>query len=162
MGIMAIDWELIFTSANGFALLCWLVLVLAPARDKVLPWLFYCGTGLLALAYTVLIIPMMAGMIDAGAPPGAAGGMPDFNTLAGVMALFDSKGGTTIGWIHYLAFDLFVGMWVSRNADRRGIHRLIQIPVLFLVLMFGPIGLTLYLVLRQFVGQKPDNALVPH
>jgi Domain of unknown function (DUF4281) len=106
--------------------------------------------------------PVNDGMIDAGALPGAAGGTPDFTTLAGVMALFESKGGTTIGWIHYLAFDLFVGIWVARNADRRGIHRLLQIPILFLVLMFGPIGLMLYLIVRQFVGQKPENAFVPH
>jgi Domain of unknown function (DUF4281) len=162
MGDVMMDWELIFTSANRFAIVCWLVLAFAPARDKVLPYLLYLGCGLLTLTYTVLIIPMMAGMIDAGAPPGAAGGTPDFNTLAGVMALFDSKGGTTIGWIHYLAFDLFVGIWVSRNADRRGIHRLVQIPVLFLTLMFGPIGLLLYLILRQFIGRPQENALVPH
>jgi hypothetical protein len=162
MDIMAMDWELIFASTNSFALVCWLVLAFAPARDKVLPWLLYLGSGLLALTYTVLIIPMMAGMIDAGAPPGAAGGAPDFTSLAGVMHLFISKGGTTIGWIHYLAFDLFIGMWIARNADRRGIHRFIQIPLLFLTLMFGPIGLVLYLILRQFVGQQQENALVPH
>jgi hypothetical protein len=162
MDIMAMDWELIFTSANRFALICWLVLAFAPARDRVLPWLFYLGSGLLALTYTLLIIPMMTGIIDAAAPPGSAGGTPDFTSLAGVMSLFDSKGGTTIGWIHYLAFDLFVGMWIARNADRRGIHRLVQIPVLFLTLMFGPIGLLVYLILRQFIGQKPENSLVPH
>jgi Domain of unknown function (DUF4281) len=159
---MRVDWELIFGAANNWALLCWLVLAFAPARNKVLSWLFILGTGLLALTYTMLIIPLMTGMIDAGALPGAAGGTPDFTTLAGVMALFESKGGTTIGWIHYLAFDLFVGIWVARNADRRGIHRLVQIPILFLVLIFGPIGLMLYLIVRQFVGQKPENAFVPH
>jgi Domain of unknown function (DUF4281) len=159
--MMTVNWELIFTITNRLALLCWLVLAFAPARDRVLPWLFYGGCGILALSYTVLIIPMMLGMIDAVAPPNAAGGAPDFTTLAGVMALFDSKGGTTIGWIHYLAFDLFVGIWVSRNADRRDIRRIVQIPVLFVVLMFGPIGLTLYLLLRQFLGQKPENSLLP-
>lgn len=158
---MAMDWELIFTVTNRLAILCWLVLAFAPARDKVLPWLFYLGTGILALTYTVLIIPMMAGVIDAGAMPGASGGAVDFTTLPGVMALFDTRGGATIGWIHYLAFDLFVGIWVARNADLRAIHRLIQVPILVLVLMFGPIGMTLYLILRQFVGQKPNNALVP-
>jgi Domain of unknown function (DUF4281) len=162
MGMTAMNWELIFITVNRFALLCWLVLAFAPWRERVTPWLLYLGTGGLALTYTALIIPMMAGWIDAGAPPGATGGTPDFTTLSGVMALFDSKGGTTIGWIHYLAFDLFVGIWVSRNADRRAIHRLVQIPLLFVVLMFGPIGLTLYLILRQFMGQKPNNAVVPH
>ena len=85
----------------------------------------------------------------------------DFTTLAGVQALFDSQGGATIGWIHYLAFDLFVGIWAARNADRRGIKRIVQVPLLFFILMAGPLGLTLYLVLRQLVGQKPENSTVP-
>ena len=85
----------------------------------------------------------------------------DFTTLDGVMALFDSRGGAMIGWIHYLAFDLFVGIWTARNADRRGIHRLVQGPILFFIFMLGPLGLTLYLVTRQFLGQRTENAVVP-
>jgi hypothetical protein len=75
--------------------------------------------------------------------------------------LFDSRGGATIGWIHYLAFDLFVGIWAARNADRRGIHRLVQAPILFFIFMLGPLGLTLYLVTRQFLGQRVENAVAP-
>ena len=68
------------------------------------------------------------------------------------MALFDSPGGATIGWIHYLAFDLFVGTWISRNADAHKISRWFQIPILFFTLMAGPIGLLLYHLLRQLKG----------
>jgi hypothetical protein len=68
-------------------------------------------------------------------------GAEDFTTLAGVQALFDSQGGATIGWIHYLAFDLFVGIWVARNADRHGYLRIVQIPILFFVFMAGPFTL---------------------
>ena len=49
----------------------------------------------------------LAGTIDAG---GTGGG--NFTTRAGVMKLFDSPGGATLGWTHYLAFDLFTGMWI--------------------------------------------------
>jgi hypothetical protein len=149
-------WETIFTVANTYALLCWLILALAPKRDQILPYVFYGGCAILSLTYAGLIIPLMAGLID---PAGATGS--DFTTLAGIMALFDSKGGATIGWIHYLAFDLFVGIWVARNADRRGINRIIQVPMLFFVLMVGPLGLILYLLLRQFVGQKVGNSIMP-
>ena len=98
----------------------------------------------------------MSGTLNAAGSTGA-----DFTTLDGVMALFDSRGGATIGWIHYLAFDLFVGIWAARNADRRGIHRLVQGPILFFIFMLGPLGLTLYLVTRQFLGQRTENAVVP-
>jgi Domain of unknown function (DUF4281) len=152
-------WDAIFGYANLWAMLCWLVLAAAPKREIILPYIFYFGCGLLALSYAGLIIPLMAGWISDGGLPGRDS--PDFTTLSGVMALFDSPGGATIGWIHYLAFDLFVGIWIARNADRRGIHRLVQLPVLFATLMVGPVGLLLYLCVRQLTGKKPDDSLLP-
>jgi Domain of unknown function (DUF4281) len=154
---MIMPWEKIFEVANIWAILCWLVLGFAPKREAVLPYLFYLGSGLLAITYAGLIIPLMAGLIDPGGPQSG-----DFSSLAGVMALFDSKGGATIGWIHYLAFDLFVGIWVARNADRHGYMRWVQIPILFFVFMLGPIGLTLYLLLRLSCKNPPENAVAPH
>ncbi len=152
-------WEAIFGYANLYAMLCWLVLGFAPKREKIITPLFFAGAGLLALTYAVLIVGLLSGLIDGGA--GAKGGTSDFSTLAGVQALFESQGGATIGWIHYLAFDLFVGIWVARNADRHGYMRIIQIPILFFVFMLGPFGLTLYLLLRLTCKAKPENATVP-
>jgi Domain of unknown function (DUF4281) len=152
-------WEAIFKLAYIYAMICWALLAFAPKREAFVVPLFYAGAGLLALTYTVLIVGLLGGMIDGG--EGGGGAMPDLTTLAGVQALFDSQGGATIGWIHYLAFDLFVGIWAARNADRRGINRIVQVPVLFFILMAGPLGLVFYLVLKQFVGQKPENSAVP-
>jgi Domain of unknown function (DUF4281) len=152
-------WDAIFEWTNRYALLCWAVLAFAPRREQIIPYLFYAGCGLLALTYAGLIVPLMTGLIGDGGPIGRPS--PDFTTLAGVMALFDSPGGATIGWIHYLAFDLFVGIWAARNADRRGINRIIQVPVLFFILMVGPLGLVLYLILRNFIGAKPENSTAP-
>lgn len=152
-------WENIFTWTNGWALFCWVILAFAPQRDRVLPYVFYLGCGLLALTYASLIIPLMAGWIDDGGPVGRP--PADFTKLSGVMSLFAGPGGATIGWIHYLAFDLFVGIWVARNADRHGYARLVQIPILFFVFMLGPIGLLLYLILRATKKGKPENSTLP-
>ena len=152
-------WEQTFGLANIWAMICWAVLALAPKREAVIVPVFYAGAGLLALSYAVLIACLLGGMIDGGA--GGGGGTPDFTTLAGVQALFDSQGGATIGWIHYLAFDLFVGIWVARNADRHGYHRVVQIPILFFVFMAGPLGLAMYLLLRLTCKQRPENSTVP-
>ncbi len=132
----------------------WVVLALAPRTDIVMKGIFYGGVGLLSLAYAAIIIPLMTGMIDGG-------GTLDFSSLAAVQTAFSSNGGATIGWIHYLAFDLFVGMWVARNADDYGFPRWLQIPVLFFVLMLGPLGLTLYLLLRFTRHNKVADAVVP-
>ena len=153
------NWDMIFGFANAWALLGWVILAFAPKREIVVPIVFFAGSVLLACLYAGLIIPLMAGLISDGGPTGRPAA--DLTSLAGVMALFDSPGGATIGWIHYLAFDLFVGTWISRNADRHKISRWLQIPILFFTLMAGPIGLLLYLLLRQIKGEKPQNAVLP-
>jgi Domain of unknown function (DUF4281) len=151
-----VNWELIFKIANTGVLPFWLLLAFGPRGTMWVRAIFLFGTGLLALAYTVLITGLLAGLINGGGNTGA-----DFTTLAGVMALFDSRGGATIGWIHYLAFDLFVGIWIARNADRHAIARIWQVPVLGLTLMFGPIGLLSYIILRAFLGRKLENGFTP-
>jgi hypothetical protein len=52
------------------------------------------------------------------------------------------------GWIHYLAFDLFVGTWIASEADRLGWNRVVQAPILIATFMFGPIGLLLFFIMR--------------
>lgn len=153
------NWDMIFGAANAWALLGWVLLAFSPRRDVVVPIVFFAGSALLACLYAGLIIPLMAGWISDGGPTGRP--PADFTTLSGVMAIFDSPGGATIGWVHYLAFDLFVGIWIARNADRHFIARWLQVPILFFTLMAGPIGLILYLLLRQISGKKLDNAALP-
>lgn len=78
----------------------------------------------------------------------------DFGSLAGVARLFQNPYNLLAGWIHYLAFDLFVGSWEVRDAQREGVHHLLVAPCLFLTFFFGPIGLLLYLVLRFAVRRR--------
>jgi hypothetical protein len=150
------DWDLIFTITNVFAIAMWLILLFAPRGLLVMTGLFYGGVGLLAASYAVIMIPLMFGLIDSG-----AGGTMDFSSLAGVQQSLSSPGGATIGWIHYLAFDLFVGIWVARNADKYGFARWLQIPILLFVFLLGPLGLVLYLLLRFTRHNKVADAVLP-
>jgi hypothetical protein len=150
------NWDLIYTTTNNYALLMWLILAFAPRRSAIVTGLFYGGVGLLAGTYALIIIPLMTGLIDGGSTA-----PPDFTTLTGVRQLLSSPGGATVGWIHYLAFDLFVGLWVARNADKYGFARWLQIPILFFVLMLGPFGLILYLLLRFTRYNKVADAVMP-
>jgi len=77
----------------------------------------------------------------------------DFFTLAGVQQLFANPWAALAGWLHYLAFDLFIGSWEVRNARRVGIPHWQVIPCLFLTFMLGPVGLLVYFVLRWSRGQ---------
>lgn len=100
-------------------------------KAAVIPTLF-------AVAYTAIV----AGTF------GGSGG--DFSSLAGAMKLFTSPWAVTAGWIHYLAFDMFVGMWEFEDAKRHGIPFWVMLPCWFLTFMFGPAGLLLYLTARFF------------
>ncbi|WP_422060322.1 ABA4-like family protein [Sphingopyxis sp.] len=137
-------WNSIYLLANYWAMAGWLLLAFAPRSPRILSIVMYAGVLLLCLVYVVLITGFLTGGID---PGGQGGG--DFSSLAGVMKLFDAPGGAVLGWVHYLAFDLFTGMWIARDADNKGFSRIAQVPFLFLTLMAGPVGLFLWLLVRE-------------
>ena len=53
------------------------------------------------------------------------------------------------GWVHYLCFDMAVGIWLVRDAQRRGVPRTALLPCLGLTFLLGPLGLLLYSAVRQ-------------
>jgi hypothetical protein len=145
-------WDSLFSVANLWAMLCWAVLVLAPRTPLTQTLVFYAGAGLLCLTYAVLLGLLLAGAVDPGGAAG--GGGASFTTIAGVRALFATDGGVTVGWVHYLAFDLFTGMWIARDADQKQFSRWVQAPVLLLTFMAGPAGLLLWLAIREKRARK--------
>ena len=139
------SWDTVFSIANLYALICWVALAFLPRWPALLAGVLYAGVGLLSLTYAVSLIGLVTGSLDPGG--GVSGG--DFNSIEGVRTLFSSDAGITIGWVHYLAFDLFVGIWIARDADAKGFHRIIQLPILAATLMAGPLGLFVWLLVRE-------------
>ena len=132
---------LTYSIGNTLALAVWLLLaasLLLPAwRERI--WLF---TGRIVPAlYAVFYIVLIAQ--SWGQTPGGG-----FGSVLEVRALFANDSALTAGWFHYLAFDLFVGTWIARNGLGRGVPRLLLVPCLALTLLFGPVGLLLYLLIR--------------
>jgi hypothetical protein len=141
---MAMGWDSIFGLTNAIAILGWLILWFAPRRPLTLSIVMYAGVALLCFIYIASFAALLSGA--AGQGNGAAGFTYD---IPGIRALFASDAGIVIGWTHYLAFDLFVGLWIARDADAKGFSRLIQFPFLFATLMAGPLGLFLWLAVRE-------------
>ncbi len=69
-------------------------------------------------------------------------------TLASIAALLSTPAGAMLGWVHFLAFDLFVARWAYLDSRERRISAWLVSPILVLVLMVGPLGFLLYLGLR--------------
>jgi hypothetical protein len=71
-----------------------------------------------------------------------------FGSAAEVAILFSNPYLLTAGWVHYLAFDLFVGSWEVRDGKQQGINHFLVVPCLLLTFLLGPTGLVLYLIIR--------------
>ena len=129
--------ETIFSAANFIALAGWILLVFAPrwtwTRKIVLSGAIPL---LLSVAYLILIV-LFFGRSEGG-----------FGSLTDVMKLFTNQWNVLAGWIHYLAFDLFVGAWEVKDAEKRGISHWFVIPCLFFTFLLGPIGFLTYSVIR--------------
>lgn len=136
-----------FSIASTAAMAGWLALLLLPRWPLLVSVLRYGLIGALSVAYAVLIMVFFFRVEGGG-----------FNTIGEVRALFMSDGGLLAGWIHYLAFDLFVGIWIAGEADRIGMSRLLQAPILIATFMFGPIGLLIYLASRTTQMLLPSTA----
>jgi Domain of unknown function (DUF4281) len=130
--------EQVFSIANTTALVGWLLLVVLGRNRWVAPLI----TGaILPLLFAVLYGSLFAA--HWGETPGGG-----FGSLAQVAALFSNPWLLLAGWVHYLAFDLFIGSWEVRDAQANGIAHWFVIPCLALTFLLGPLGLLLYFVLR--------------
>jgi hypothetical protein len=142
-------WAAVFGAVNLLALIAWVALIALPRWPALLSAILYLGVGLLCLIYATGLIGVVSGLI-----PNPGGGGMDFTSIAGIRAIFATDGGVTIGWTHYLAFDLFVGLWIARDADAKGMSRLIQAPILLATFMAGPLGLGVWLLLREPAARR--------
>ena len=136
----------LFSLGSLLAVLGWLVLLVAlaaaPVRARLVAGVRFLIPALLGVAYIGLIVAGRDAFHDGG-----------FSSIAQVRALFANDDALTAGWLHYLAFDLFVGAWIVEDAGTRKVWRLLVVPCLILVFLFGPCGYLLYMGLRLMRGQ---------
>jgi len=136
-----------FSLSGLLAMLGWAGLLLAlfvkPARAYAWTAATIVIPALLAVAYVLLIQEGMRAVEGGG-----------FGSIAEVRALFANDSALAAGWLHYLAFDLFVGSWIAREGPASGVPALLLIPCLALTFLFGPAGLLLFLILRFAFGRR--------
>jgi ABA4-like protein len=128
----------LFTVCNDLALVGWALPVFAPGwrwTERLV--LSGAWSLLLSLVYLALVVIFF---------PSAQGG---FGSLEAVARLFDNEWLLLAGWVHYLAFDLLVGAVEVRQSRAAGIPHLVLVPCLILTLLFGPIGLLVFFVVKS-------------
>ena len=133
----------LFLLANPLALLGWVALLASPVAPRA------------AQTVSAATIPLMLSLAYAGLvlafwweAPGGFGSLPE------VQALFTHPQIALAGWLHYLAFDLFLGAWQVRTARAEGIPHWAVIPCLVLTFLLGPAGLLAFAILRFTLVRK--------
>jgi hypothetical protein len=129
--------DTVFQLCNAIAIIGWLILIALPMWPSSDKFIIGIIVALFAVIYTFYIVTNLSA-ID----------MKSFSSLKGVTALFTNPLAVLLGWVHYLAFDLMVGIWIKKNSLKYGISHWLIILCLLLTFMFGPIGLLVYLLIR--------------
>jgi hypothetical protein len=141
--------EGVFSACNLLAMVGWMLLLTVPRRRTAMA---IAGTAIpltLAAIYLVLIVSHVRE---------SSGG---FSSLDAVAQLFANHWLLLAGWVHYLAFDLFIGAWETRDAMARRVPRLLLAPCLVMTFMLGPIGLLGYHLARARSHEPLDGAVLP-
>ena len=129
-----------FKIVNAIAIVQWVLMAVAPRwsiTDKLVD--SYAIPLLLALVYGYYIFSSWGE------------GKGSFATLEGVGQLFQNPKALLAGWVHYLVFDLFVGVYEYQKAPTIGMPHWVLVPCLFFTLMLGPVGFLLFFALSYFV-----------
>ena len=137
------DYELMFSVAGMVAMAGWLILLTSPLLPE---WAIrVAGEGIpatMSLGYVVLI----------AVAPAETGG---FGTFAEVRDLFSHPQALMAGWVHFLAFDLFVGGWICRTARAEQIRLWFVLPCLPVTFLFGPAGYLCFQIVRGLAARGP-------
>src|SRR5258708_6333081 len=123
----------------------WALMILLPRwrwTERILRSPFVSAAP--ALLYAAVVLPRLGTIWPEIARP----------TMGGVATLLGSPAGAAIAWVHFLAFDLFVGRWIYLDSQERRLSPLLTAPILFLTLMLGPFGFLIYFVLRAVATSR--------
>lgn len=138
----------LFQFANSYVMPFWFSMILAPKwgwTRKVME----SGWPLvpLAVVYILGVAPQLLSTLPLLSNP----------ELEPIRALLGTPAGTTLAWIHFLCFDLFVGRWIYLDSRAQGFSALWVSPVLVLTLMFGPAGWLAYFGVSRQLRRRPAS-----
>jgi len=127
--------SLIFSFGNSSVLIGWLLLIVVPKWKFTKVIILNGLIVLFAILYSIFILKGI-GQFNPNS----------FSTLANVKVLFQNDETVAAGWLHYLAFDLFVGTYIVDQSIKLKISRWIYTLILPFTFMFGPIGYLLFFI----------------
>jgi hypothetical protein len=128
-------YETIFNIFNSGIIVFWVLLLVFPQRGFTQKIIVYPWIPLVIAMGYLYFLSTATGTFST-----------DFTSLGGLTEMFQNANprGVAAGWLHYLAFDFWVGTWIVRHSQKNQIkHGYIVLPLLC-TFMLGPVGIMVY------------------
>jgi heme A synthase len=144
------NYDAIFKVTCIIAAIGWIILLLIspywPNYEKFLVGLIIV---ILAIVYSMLNFTNFDPAI-----------LSKFSSLKGILSLYENPALLLAGWVHFLAFDLFVAVWIKQNSVKHGIKHGWIIPALIFTCLLAPLGFLIYILIRWIKTKNyfADNA----
>jgi hypothetical protein len=141
--------EMIYLWSNLGVLPFWFVLIIFP--NSQISKVFITSVFpifILSLAYSYLLY---IAYVD------GYNFLQNFNLYLGlsrVSNLFEDQSFLILFWIHFLAMNLFCGGWIVKDSQMFGMNKLLVSLPLIITYLVGPIGITLYWIIRIFYAKR--------
>jgi hypothetical protein len=145
MSLPALDQSLVLRVTAFGVLAAWALLAILP-RWRFTQWLVHSIALPLVLAFLYAYLVSANALFGQGLPSDAW-----LDALPRTLHDLFVPETAVAAFVHLMLFDLFVGAWQVRDAQRRRMPHLLVVPCLVLTLLAGPLGLLLYLALRLVV-----------
>jgi len=144
-----LTFENIYSWANLALIPFWLMLIIIPSSKFTQ---FFINSIILPLILSVAYVYIIYQTILLDEPI-----FDVFKLYLGIdnlYTLFATESFLLVFWLHFLALNIFVGSWMSRDGVKYSMPRKLVIFPLILVYFTGPPGLVLYWVIRVFYAKK--------
>ena len=140
--------EALFWFSSLYVLPFWLMMWFAPSHERT-AWLMrseWVYLAPLVVAYTLAVLP---NIVDIFITLGSEMPTPEI-----VVEMFSESEVILIGWLHFLAFDLFVGRWTWQRLMDTGQPIYVSFPVLMFSMMVATLGALLGLIVTRNHGKE--------
>ena len=147
-----LSFENIYLWANFGVLPFWIMLILFP-QSKITH--FFVNSIILPLLLSTAYIFVLYKTILLDEP--IINVFKLYIDLDSLYTIFANENFLLIFWLHFLAVNLFLGSWISKDAIKYNISRGLVFTPMLLVYFSGPLGFVLYWFFRIFYAKKNFN-----
>jgi hypothetical protein len=140
--------DILFWFSSLYILPFWVMMWFAPTHERTAAimrseWVYLAP---LAVAYALAVLP---NIVDIFILLGSQMPTPEI-----VVDMFSEREVILVGWLHFLAFDLFVGRWTWQRMVAAEKPMYISTPVLILSMMVAPLGALLGMLVTRELSEE--------